>query len=271
MAPPRTQHASPRKAPVVCIVGVDGCGKSSAFRGVTAELAGRLRVVGIGDQILAGGPHEPLVERQDIPFSRTARIAGRVAKGLRWQRLYKNLKFGELAERARICNYVAAHDPPDVVLTDGHPLVNCAAWAAARFYRKELSADDEALFQTLRYMAGEARIPLRELPFFLRRAFQIVLLNLLWKGRFRPPDTVFLLEIDPAVAMARIRARGRRLQAHETEDFLGELGRAYSRVCHLLQERRGIPVIRVSVDRATLQETVRRVTESVLERVHAAK
>lgn len=270
MAPLRTQDASPIKAPVVAIVGVDGCGKSSTFRGLATELAGRLRVVGIGDQILGGGPGAALGELQTIPFSHTARIAGGVAKNLRWQRLYKNLKFGELAERARICNYVATHDPPDVVLTDGHPLINCAAWAAARFYRDELTSD-EALFRALRYMAGEVRIPVRELPHYLRRAFQIVLLNFLWRGRFKLPDLVCLLEVDSAIAMARIRARGQPLQAHETESFLAQLGCTYERVCRLVQERQGVPVTRVRVDTMTVEETVRRVKDFVLEYLNEAE
>lgn len=81
-----------RKPLVASVVGMDGCGKSSTFRGVLNTLAHRIRVVGIGDQVLSGGPDEPLEERLDIPLSRSAQIIGRFAKGLRWQRLYKNLK-----------------------------------------------------------------------------------------------------------------------------------------------------------------------------------
>ena len=254
-----------RKPVVATIVGMDGCGKSSTFRMSLGKLVERTRVVGIGDQVLSGGPDEPLRERLDIPFSRFARITGRLAKGTRWQRLYKNLKFIEFAERTRICEHVRAHESPDVILTDGHPLVNCAAWAVARFYKGELSRDDETLFDVLRYMSGEETIPLRELPRYLVRAWQLALLNLLRLARFGYPDLVFLLDIDPAVAMDRIRARGRPLQVHETESFLGDLGRAYIRVCDLLQKRRGIPVIRIRVGQASLDETVQRIVAAILE------
>jgi len=258
-----------RKPLVASIVGMDGCGKSSTFRGALKILADRIRVVGIGDQVLSGGPEEPLKERLDIPLSRSAQIIGRFAKGLRWQRLYKNLKFVELTERTRVRDYVTTHDPPDAILTDGQPLVNCAAWSVAHFYKQELLGDDEELYEALRYLAGEETIPLRELPRYLRRAWQLALLNLLRLGRFRPPDLIFLLDLDPAVAMGRIRARGKPLQVHETEAFLGELGRGYARVCNLFQERRGIPLTRIRVDQVCLEEAVQIVADGVLEHVLA--
>jgi len=254
-----------RKPLIASIVGIDGCGKSSTFRMSLGKLAERIRVAGIGDQVLSGGPDEPVRERLDVRFSRSARIVGRLAKGTRWQRLYKNLKFIEFAERTRICEHVRTHESPDVILTDGHPLVNCAAWAVARFYKGELSRDDETLFDVLRYMSGEEIIPLRELPRYLVRAWQLALLNLSRLGHFGYPDFVFLLDIDPAVAMDRIRARDKPLQVHETERFLGDLGHAYVRVCDLLQERHGIPVIRIRVDQASLDETVQRVVDAILE------
>ena len=256
-----------RKPLVASIVGMDGCGKSSTFRGVLNTLAHRIRVVGIGDQVLSGAPDEPLKERLDIPLSRSAQTIRRFAKGLRWQRLYKNLKFIELTQRTRIRDYVTAHDPPDVILTDGQPLVNCAAWSVAHFYKEDLLGDDEEFYQELRYLAGEETIPLRDLPRYLRRAWPLALVNLLRLGRFRLPDLIFVLDLDPAVAVARIHARGKPLQAHETEALLGEVGRGYARVCRLLQERSGIPVTRIRVDQVSLAETVQIVADEVLERV----
>jgi len=258
-----------RKPLVASIVGMDGCGKSSTFRGALHTLADRIRVVGIGDQVLSGGPDEPLRERLDIPLSRSARIIGRFAKSLRWQRLYKNLKFVELTERTRIRDYVTTHDPPDAILTDGQPLVNTAAWSVAHFYKEDLLGDDEELYQALQYLAGEERIPLRELPRYLHRAWQLALVNLLRLTRFRYPDLIFLLDLDPGVAMARIRARGKALQVHETEAFLGELGRGYGRVCGLFQERRGIALNRIRVDQLSLEDAVQIVADGVLQIVLA--
>jgi diacylglycerol kinase family enzyme len=236
------------RPPVVSIVGIDGCGKSSAFEGALVALAGEIPVVGVGDRVLGGAPGVPLRERTEVPRARLTRAVGRAAKGLRAPVLYKNVKFLDLVERTRLVDRVAWHDAPAVILCDGDPLVNTAAWAAARFARERLAGDDDALEEGLAVLSHEQTIPLRALPAELRRSWQLALLNRLRIGRFAYPDLVVLLRIAPAVALARIRARGRPLQAHETEAFLTELDRAYERVCALLERRRGLPVLRLQVD-----------------------
>ena len=256
-----------REPLVASIVGMDGCGKSSTFHGALNRLADSIRVVGIGEQVLSGGPDEPLRERLDIPLCRSARIVGGFAKDLRSRRLYKNLKFVELNQRSHIRHYVTTHEPPDAILTDGQPLVNTAAWSVSHFYREDLLGDDEELYQALQYLSGEERIPPRRLPRYMGRAWQLALVNLLRLSRFRYPDLVFLLDLDPAVAMARIRARGKALQVHETEAFLGGLGRGYVRVCDLFQEWRGIPVTTIRVDQMSLDEAVQIVFDGVLDHV----
>lgn len=250
------------RPPVVSIVGIDGCGKSSTFEGALAALAGEIPVVGVGDRVLGGAPGVPLRERTDVPRARLTRAVGHAAKGLRAPVLYKNVKFFELVERTRLVEHVARHDAPAVILCDGDPLVNTAAWAAARFARERLAGDDDALDEGLALLTHEQTIPLRALPAELRRSWQLALLNRLRLGRFAYPDLVVLLRIAPAVALGRIRARGRLLQAHETEAFLADLDRAYERVCALLERRRGLPVLRLEVDVLSPEETVARVVEA---------
>jgi len=261
----RAKNGIVRKKPIVAaVVGVDGSGKSSTFVGTLRALADRVRVVGIGDQILHGGPGESISELAGVPLSRSAKFLGRIAKGLRWQRLYKNFKLVELAELAHVCQYVAHHDPPDVILTDGQPLINVTSWACARFYRKDLSDNDEELWRVICYLGYGSRIPLRRLARYMLRAWQLSLLNLLRLSRLSPPDLIFLLDIDPEVAMGRIRARGRPLQVHETVSFLGELGRSYSRVCTLLHERGGIPLTTIRVNQLSTEEVMEIVVAGVL-------
>lgn len=257
--------AATRTSFVVALVGVDGCGKTSTFHAALDALAATRRVVGIGDEVLSASPTQAPRERLDIPSSRFTRALGRFVKGVRWQAVYKNLKFLELTERTRIREYVAGHDPPDVILTDGDPLVNTAAWAAARFYRRELAGDDKLLLTVLGHLTGEERIPMRELPRYLRRGWQMVALRLLRFGHFGYPDVIVLLEIDPAVAMARIRARGRPLQTHENEEFLRDLGAAYARVCDVLEAGRGVHVVRVRVDQNSLEDVAQHVVNATSE------
>jgi hypothetical protein len=225
---PATVGGSPL---VVSIVGIDGCGKSSTFEAALEALAREVAVVGVGDLVLGGAPGEPVHERTDVPRARLTQAVGRLAKGLRAPSLYKNVKFLDLTERTHLARHVAKHEAPPVILCDGDPLVNTAAWAAARFARERLAGDDEALDEGLALLTKEQTVPLRELPRELHRSWQLTLLNRLRLGRFTYPDLVVFLRIDPALALERIRARGRPLQAHETEAFLGELDRSYERVC----------------------------------------
>jgi diacylglycerol kinase family enzyme len=252
---------------VAAIVGVDGCGKSSTFTGTLSALANRVRVVGIGNQILHGGPGEPMSELSGIPLSRSAKLLGRFAKGLRWQRLYKNFKLVELAELARISQYVAHHDSPDVIFTDGQPLINVTSWACARFYRKDFFENDEELWRVIRFLGYGDRIPPRNMVRYGMKTWQLPLINLLRLNRFSPPDIIYLLDIDPEIAMGRIRSRGRPLQVHETASFLRELGQCYSRVCSLLHERRGIPVTTICVNQLSLEKVVEIIVADVLKYV----
>jgi hypothetical protein len=248
---------------VASVVGIDGCGKSSTFRGALELLSSRIRVVGIGDEILCGGPGRPLAERRDLPPRGLARWSGRAAKRTRWQRLYKNLKFVDLTERARICEYVAEHDAPEAILTDGHPLVNAAAWSAARFFRREL-AEDDAVRELLGYLTGERHIPLRRVPAIFVHSWQLVLLSCLPLPRYRPPRMVFLLDLPPGLAVARIQRRGKPLQSHETAEALADLRQAYGRVCRILQQDAGVRMTTFAVDAMPLAEVAKRVADGVL-------
>jgi hypothetical protein len=252
---------------VASVVGIDGCGKSSTYRGALDVLARRLPVVGIGDEVLGGGPDRGTYVRGDIPLTRSSRTIGRVSKGLKSPRVYKNLKFLELHERAHICRYVCRMERPGVVLSDGQPLINSAAWCASRYFCADLE-DDELLVRSSRYLSGSQRIPVSEIPFFLTRAWQLVLVNWLGLGRFAPPDHVFLLDLDASVAMDRIRQRGKPLQAHETVEFLSHLGASYRRVCRLLAPEFGFVVTTVPVDEAPLQEAIRIVADAISERIN---
>lgn len=246
------------------IVGVDGSGKSSTFRGVVEDLASTNSVAGVGDVVLTGGPDEPLRERDNIPSSRLARLLGRAAKSSRISTLYKNLKFIELAERTRITAYLREHERRDVIVTDGDPLVNTAAWSIARFYQDELVDDDE-LLRVMSYLAGEQTMAPSDMLHYFRRSWQLVLLNRLHLARFDIPNLIILLEIDPATAIARIRARGKPLQAHETEAFLDKLGQAYERSCRVLESKRDIPVFRIPVATLAPEDRDRRIVRIVLE------
>ena len=270
--PTRTKReaAAPGRPFVAAIVGTDGCGKTSVFRLALDRLSERFRVAGVGELVLTGGPGEPLRERRDVPLARSAGVIGRFAKGLKQPWAYRALKLLELAERSRIREGIAATEEPAAILTDGDPLVNVAAWAASGPYRDELREDD-ALLGLLTYLAGETEgAEVGEVLGRGVRVGQILALGAKRLGHFRYPDLVVLLEIEPEVAMARIAARGRPLQAHESAETLGNLGAAYGRVCGVLQAHRGVPLARIRADRVALEDAVQAVFSAVTEHLPEA-
>ena len=252
---------------VAAVVGIDGSGKSSAFHGALERLAAKVDVVGIGDQCLTGAPGVPVRTRNGAPVQRLSGTLLHAAKGTRHARAYRQLKTLDLIGRSRMREHVVRDERPDVLLTDGDPLLNTIAWSAARLYRDQLDRDDRRVLDTLRYLSGEARIPRSELRFYLRHAWQLVAVNRLGLAGFAMPDLVVLLQIDGASAMERIRRRGQTLQAHETASALDALGAGYERVCKLVESHYAVPVVRVDVTRSGPEETAVLATEAVLDAI----
>jgi len=75
---------------------------------------------------------------------------------------------------------------------------------------------------------------------------------------------VLFLDVDPAVAMERIRSRGEKMQVHETEDKLGRLREAYLLVVEAARERMGLPafVLDGGRDLESVTGKARRLVES---------
>lgn len=251
---------------VGAVVGIDGCGKSSAFHGALGQVARQVDIVGIGDEVLAGAPGLPVHERADLPLCRLTSGVGRVAKRTRRAWAYRQLKSLDLIGRSRMRDWVIREEAPAALLTDGDPLVNTMSWSVGRLYRDELM-DDDAVVEALRYLAGDRRIPLSRLPYYLRHSWQLAVVNRLHIARFAFPDLVVLLQLDAGEAMERIRRRGRPLQTHETEAGLAALGSGYDRVCALMEASCGVRVVRIPVGRTAKTETAQLVAEALLELV----
>ncbi len=251
---------------VVAVVGIDGCGKSSAWRGALEALAPELDVIAIGDAVMAGWPGTPVHPRSDLPYARLTRRATVAAKRSRLPWAYQQLKTIDLIGRSRMRDHVVREEQPALVLTDGDPLVNTMAWSVARLHRDQLGTD-EAVLETLDYLSGARRMPRARLSYYLRHAWPLVVVNRLGLAHFALPDVVIHLALDGATAMERIRARGRPLQSHETEAALDALETGYERVCGLVESRRGVRVVRVAAEGTPREAVARLVAETALKAV----
>lgn len=232
---------------VVAIVGVDGSGKSATWQGILERLAPEIAVTGIGDRVLTGDPGAVLHERRDLGLGRGIGLVAGMARRRSASRTYRWLKLVDLIGRARMRDAFVRAGHARVIVTDGDPLLNSAAWSAARFHAADLADDDALLLRVMDVLAGDAHIPVRELEAYLRHAPELVVVERLRLCRFAPPDVAILLELPGDVAMTRIRGRGRPPQAHEDAAFLDALGRQYARAGGLLAAHRGVELVRLPV------------------------
>src|SRR4030067_2190324 len=121
----------------IAIVGVDGSGKSSCFRDVLRKLTKR-RIASVGDEVLIS--ENGSVIRPEINYLKIKSFLGEKAKHTRGKTTYKLMKLGDLIFRAKIQDEIEAKYRPEIILTDGSPLINALGWGGLYhpdFYNRE--------------------------------------------------------------------------------------------------------------------------------------
>ncbi len=242
------------------IVGIDGCGKSTCFSKTLEILARSREVVGIGDRVFAPARGPGAAESTSVRWESVKAWSRSVAKKVRHPLSYKVAKLVELVCWARIQKVLKTEGRARVILGDGAPLINIAAWGV-RYHPGIFDRDHCA--RALEYLAGHKKIRPQEMLFYLTRLPEVFLLNLLEIAAFPVPDVTFFLHVTPELAMNRISARGEELQPHETVVFLEDLQKAYELVCDIVQSDMRRAVHRISVDNLTANETARILAEKI--------
>lgn len=216
--------------PAVAFLGIDGSGKSTLSRAVAEALSTSAGVCLISDQLVffEGGAPRPL---QPLATEIIRKKISDYAKKAGTLKSYKIPKLAELLLRNHLYYEVRRWYNPDVIIMDGCPLLNIAAWAT--LYKRE-APDETALAKAMGVLTRRGDIPssdpvftqFPELRHFRRwRMNQMVL-----------PEVVVFLDIPAATAYRRIARRGERRQAHETEEKLTRLGAAYRTVCAVVHD-----------------------------------
>ncbi|MBI5867925.1 MAG: 1-acyl-sn-glycerol-3-phosphate acyltransferase [candidate division Zixibacteria bacterium] len=233
----RKRSARKRAAAVVAFLGIDGSGKSTVSRIVAQGLSRASNVAFVSDGLEF---YEQGASRDAQPLlaEKLREIIGRNAKRAKSLRAYKVPKLAELLLRDYLIHEVERWYNPEIIITDGLPIFNMAAWAA--LYKKE-AIDEETCTQAISYLTEDAgrmdhseRL-LRDLP-------ELKFIRHLSLTRLRLPKAVVMLDVAPGTACARISSRGEQRQVHETEEKLSELREAYLMVCEVVQRHWGIPV-----------------------------
>ncbi|MBT8396440.1 MAG: hypothetical protein KJN92_05725, partial [Gemmatimonadetes bacterium] len=178
-------------------------------------------------------------ESQDIQPLLTEKLReaiGRRAKTAKSLKSYKIPKVAELVLRDTVLGQVKRWYNPDVILSDGSPLLNITAWV--RLYRQE-EPDDAVLASAMEILSGSDEVG-KDDPAWDTFP-ELAAMRRLRIPALRKPDAVLFLDVDPALSVQRIESRGESRQVHETQEKLARLREGYLSVCRILDSRLGIP------------------------------
>ncbi|MCP4571150.1 MAG: hypothetical protein GY838_02235 [bacterium] len=238
----RHQRRPERHRPfVVAVLGIDGSGKSTLSRRLCLDLSRKDSTCLIGDslELFAGG--EPKTA-QPLLKEKLRRWISAQAKDAKSLTRYKIPKLTELLLRDALLGEAKRWYGPDLVFMDGSPILNMTAWSI--LYRPDLMSE-EFCAKAVALLAGTgmANDPLfKEFP-------ELKVMKRLGLARLSLPDAVIFLDVPPEVSMARIEARGEKMQVHESEEKLGRLREAYLLVTKATGEGIGLPTFVLDGDR----------------------
>jgi len=237
----------------IAIIGVDGSGKSSCFKGVLKKLS-KKRFGGIGDEVFISEKGKLL--KPKIKYLKIKTFLGKRAKNIKNRTLYKILKFTELILRVKLHDEIEKQYKPEIILTDGAPLINTLGWG--NFYYPDISSETICR-DVIKYLT-KIKIPLSWKGFYLKHSPEILFVNMLGI-KFQKPDIVFFLKVAPDVAVNRVVKRGKKRQVHETKIFLSKLQEVYQLVCKILGE--DTKIYTIDTDEKTIKQLIDIVVEKI--------
>jgi hypothetical protein len=258
------------------VVGIDGSGKStivSALADLAAAELG-LTAAAVGDDVRVKTPHEDLLMAGFAPdgeplSARLGRWFRKAAKAnAQHRQLYPPLKLVHLVLQERTVRRIAAGYRPDVIFCDGNLLIS-AAGRAVNYMDGETNAPDAFASVQVLYnhvvhgepLPGEMaqRIPGLRL---LRRLRQLDE----WRnlGLMELPEALIFLDVEPAVALGRLKAKGGRLDRHENLQDMAQAGTMYRRAVRFFGHQRGAENLAViDTTDLSLSQTLRQALEFV--------
>jgi hypothetical protein len=267
----------------VCILGIDGSGKSSVVAALPGILAAETGcVVGsAGDAFRIVGPQEDHLASHFYPdgLPLRARLAlklRRAAKALvDHPKLYAVFKLAQMLSQDSAAKVLARRYDTTVFVSDGNAFLSTTGRAsnylrAASSGKETNAAPPEAkdLQAVFSYILDNKPVPAESgerLPSSLRKGkFVYKLSRLLRLNAAWLPEVVIFLDLSPELALQRIRSRGKKIDRHENLADLTQARDMYLKTVRAFQAYRAPESAHViPVDDLSLGETLRAVIEAV--------
>lgn len=229
----------------VCILGIDGSGKSTVAACLPRLLAAELdlRAGSAGEGFLLTAPDEDHLAPNFVPdgLAISARLSRRLKRRAKKlvnnRRLYPAVKLAQILFQDSAAKWLARRYRADVVVSDGNAVLSVSG-RMSNYRRAASDGDDRALpapgaedlAAAFGHILGGKPVPQEsadKLP-PLRRGRKILKLCRLLRIRAGwLPDVVVFLDLSPKAALERIKSRGQGIDRHENEADLAQARSMY--------------------------------------------
>src|SRR5256886_3100374 len=266
----------------VCILGIDGSGKSTVTAALPAVLAAESEVVvgSASETFCVVGPDEdhlaPAFYPDGLPAA--ARLSMRLKRAAKRlvdnSKLYPLFKLPQMLMQDRAARKLARRYACEVFVSDGNAFLSTTGRAAN--YLRAASAkrdaevpppDAEDLRATFSYIFDNVPVPeesRQKLPALWKGKLIYKLNNLLHLNGVWLPDVVVFLDLSPDLAVMRIESRRQKIDHHENLADLAQAREMYLKTLDAFQRYCSPEAThRLEVDNLTLGETIQAVIETV--------
>jgi hypothetical protein len=264
----------------VCIMGIDGSGKSTISAALPAIMAAELGLVAgaAGESFRVSDPDEdhlaPTFYPDGLPVSarlsmRFKRIAKRLADN---RKLYPASKIAQMVTQDIAAAALGRRYRAHVIISDGNALLS-ATGRAANYLRAasdgghKPAPSPEDLRAVFSYILEGTPIPpetQRRLPRLQRaRAFYRLAGHLGLRAVWLP-DIVIFLDLPPEISIARIASRGKKVDRHENLADLAQAREMYLKSLEAFRRYRSFEATsRIPLDDLSPGETIGALVEKL--------
>ena len=245
----------------IAILGIDGSGKSTLSKNISKRLSEKTSVALVSDK-LEFFDNNQLKQVQPFISENIRSLVSKYAKNAKSLKLYKIPKLTELLLRDVLLVEIKKWYCPDIIVLDGAALLNLIAWAI--LYKEDSFNEDECLKAVKILASRDEEIPKND--HIYQNFPELSTLKKLKLNHLNLPDIVIFLDVEPDIAMERIKKRGEKIQVHETEDKLSKLRNAYLVTCKVIGKNFDVPTYIL-----TGKDTVPNITKSALDFINQKK
>ena len=264
----------------VCILGIDGSGKSTVVSALPAILAAEtgfvvgsagdsFRIVAADEDHLASRFHPdglPLSARLSLRLRRLAK------KFVDRPKMYAVFKLAQMLSQDSAAEALVQRYKTKAFVSDGNAFLSTTG-RASNYLRPASTSNDATgpsaadLESVFSHILDDKPLPAesaQNLPSLRRGKFIYKLNKRLGLNAAWLPDVVILLDISPEVAFTRIKSRGKKIDRHENLADLTQAREMYLKTLRAFQAYRTTGAAHViSVDDLSLGETLRAVSEAL--------